>query len=155
MLPWVLGTLACPPSHDVSDAGPTTQQVRLLSDDILARAPKTHRATVRNILVGWDRTYAHQKAMGHGDPRAAERTEEQAVALAGEIYSRARRGEDFIALMKQYSEDPGTSQNGQVYHVEPDGKTEPDFQAISLRLEVGEVGVVRTAYGFHIVQRIE
>jgi hypothetical protein len=123
------------------------------SADILAREPVTQRAEVLHVLVGWKEL--EPAYGGRMDERGKARTKAEADALAADVLSRARAGEDFRSLMKTYSEDWGSANSGTSYPVSPEAQLVPPFKALSLRLEAGETGLVRTAYGWHVIQRIE
>ena len=58
-------------------------------------------------------------------------------------------------LMKELSEDPGSAVSGEGYPVTPLADWVQPFKDLSLRLNVGEAGVVKTQFGFHIIQRTE
>ena len=133
---------------DTSEAAPEIQ-----SNDILARDQVSARAEVKHILIGWRDLAANYQ--GKPDPRAAARSREDADTLATEILARARAGEDFDALMKQYSEDGGSAQTGKSYTVTPDAGLVFEFKRLGMRLNVGEAGLVQSTYGWHIMKRIE
>jgi hypothetical protein len=119
------------------------------SKDILSREPVTQAAQVQHVLVGWsDLSQAR-------DPRAMERTKEDADKLALLILDKVRGGMNMEALMSQYSEDPGSSQSGDPYAVRPDSDFVPEFEALALRLNVGEAGICRTQFGYHIMKRVQ
>ena len=152
----LLGALASCHPGDASppDAGVVGGVRRAVSDDILARAPETSKATVKHILVSWgDLIRANPRRLT--DPRAMNRTRAQAELLALEVLDKARAGDDFNQLMSKFSEDPVTGRLGAPIEVRPTGQLEPGFQALGLRLHVGEVGICQTAYGFHVVQRVQ
>jgi hypothetical protein len=122
------------------------------SNDILARDARTRTAEVKHILIGWkDLGDAYR---GQMDPRAAQRTREEADKLAVELLERVRAGEPIEQLMAEYSEDPG-SKGGDAYTVTPDAGYVFEFKRLSLRLDVGEAGLVLTTFGWHIIKRIE
>lgn len=81
-------------------------------------------------------------------------------ALADEIATRAKNGEDFDALIAQYGEDPGMETYKSGYVMDANGYT-PDggsmvaeFAEASAALADGEVsGAVRSMYGYHIIKR--
>jgi hypothetical protein len=125
----------------------------LVSNAVLGRPVATAQAQVRHILVGWAELAPAYP--GGIDRRAADRSQAEAEALVRTILARARAGDPFPQLMKLFSEDPGSAQTSDLLRVRPDGLMEPQFQALSLRLEKGELGVCKTAYGFHIIQRVE
>jgi peptidyl-prolyl cis-trans isomerase D len=62
---------------------------------------------------------------------------------------------DVDALMKAHSEDPGSASTGRAYAVRPDAQLVIEFRQLSLRLRVGEIGVVESEFGFHIIKRLE
>jgi foldase protein PrsA len=71
----------------------------------------------------------------------------------GDLLKRVRAGEDFSALAKQYSEDPGSKDNGGELPEFPRGQMLPEFEAAAFSLTNNEVSdVVTTAYGFHIIK---
>ena len=125
----------------------------LESKDILAREPRTQRAEVLHVLVGWKELAANYR--GDMDARGKSRSKDAADRLAREILSKARAGGDFRALMKEFSEDTGSSETGTSYTATPDAGLVAPFKALALRLDVGETGVVETTYGWHVIQRVK
>ncbi len=123
----------------------------LESADILARPGGTSPVTVQHVLIGWKDAPAAKRAT---DPRAAARTKEDADKVATEVLGKARAGEDFTKLMKQYSEDPGSKDNGHSYDVTADSQLVEPFKKLSLRLKEGESGLVKSPFGWHIIKRI-
>jgi peptidyl-prolyl cis-trans isomerase D len=123
------------------------------SNDILARDMVTRHAVVKHILIGWkERGPAYG---GHQDPRGAARSRADADTLAAQILGRVRAGEAIEPLMVELSEDQGSAQSGESYDVTPDAGLVFEFRRLSLRLNVGETGLVMTDFGWHIIQRIE
>lgn len=123
----------------------------LQSNTVLERTQQTERAFVKHILIGWqdlERHYTHRM-----DQRARQRFEGDANELVKEILRELERGAPIEALMIEHSEDPG-SQSGRGYAVTENDSKDPAFRRLCLRLHVGEVGVVRTDFGWHIVKRI-
>jgi peptidyl-prolyl cis-trans isomerase C len=78
-----------------------------------------------------------------------------------DILTRARAGEDFGALVKEYSEDPGSKDTGGEYtfaraSADPSHAMDPAFEAAAFSLETNQISdVVTTAYGFHIIQLLD
>jgi len=62
----------------------------------------------------------------------------------------------FELLAKQYSEDPGSKDNGGQYNINRNDKFwDPAFLAASFRLKEGQVsGVVKSKFGLHIIQLV-
>lgn len=125
------------------------------SEAILARDPVTDRALVRHVLISWDAKAPIYQNRGGQDPRGLERSVTQANALAQELAQRASGGEDFAVLMRDYSEDRGSAGTGRAYPVSTDANLVEPFKALSLRLNVGEVGVVESDFGYHVIVRDE
>ena len=71
------------------------------------------------------------------------------------LITQIKAGADFDMLMKQYSEDPGSAAAATAYPVSPDAQLVIEFKQLGLRLNVNEVGVVQSDFGFHIMKRIE
>lgn len=126
---------------------------RVETGDILKREPRTSRSMVKHILIGWnDKAEAYN---GRIDARAAARTQADAEAQVDEIRAKLDAGESFDDLMNAHSEDTGLKSNPDGYEVKPDSGLVLEFRTLGLRLEVGEVGVVETDFGFHIMKREE
>jgi hypothetical protein len=116
--------------------------------------------TVQHILIGF---------AGSVPGKDITRTREEAESLAAELLVRAQAGEDFDAMVQQYTDDahPGIYQmanlgveaniDGGVY---PRDQMVPAFGDIGFPLGVGGVGmaahdVQKSPYGWHIVKRIQ
>ncbi len=124
----------------------------LESADILARPAKPGAMQVQHILIGWKDVPAAKKQPG--DPRAATRTKEEADKLATEVLAKVRAGGDMAKLMKEYSEDPGSKDSATPYDVSADAQLVEPFKKLSMRLDIGEAGLVKTVFGWHIIKRI-
>lgn len=124
----------------------------LQSNDIMDRGAQTQESEVQHILISWKDIKRDGRP---GDPRARERTAEQAEALVKRLLKEAREGADFAKLMRIYSEDPGSAKTGKSYSVDPKARLVYEFKHLGLRLKVGEVGVVRSQFGWHIMKRVE
>jgi parvulin-like peptidyl-prolyl isomerase len=120
----------------------------LESKDVLARDQAADKAKVKHILLGW--TEAHTK-----DPRGTTRDRATLVKLVKDTVAKLRAGAAIEPLMKQLSEDPKTAATGDSYDVTPDASLQLEFKNLALRLKAGEVGVVRTPLGLHVVKRVE
>lgn len=82
------------------------------------------------------------------DAKATLKTEAEAVL------ARARNGEDFATLAKEFSDDTGTASEGGKYMLYMDGNTVEEYQDAVLTMEAGEVKaeLVETSYGYHIIK---
>ncbi len=115
--------------------------------------------TVQHVLISFE-----------GSERSEQkRTRAEAEKLAFEIINRAKNGEDFAKLMKEFSNDPG----GGTYTMANDGVTPNQaageygrrgmvaaFGDVGFRIDVGEVGLADydakgSPFGLHIIKRIK
>ena len=114
---------------------------------------------VQHILIG---------AKGTVPGKNITRSLEEAKTLAYQLADRARKGEDFGALVSQYTDDaaPGIyamSNRG----ITPSGQNEygrdnmvPAFGNVGFPLAVGAIGVADfdpkdSPYGYHVIKRVE
>lgn len=115
---------------------------------------------VQHILIGFE---------GSLPGKPVSRTQQEAESLAAEILSKARGGEDFDALVKQYTDDayPGVYRMAN-FGVTADlsqgvysrGGMVPAFGNVGFKLGVGEIGMApydeqQSPYGWHIIKRVE
>ena len=143
------GSRGGPSMNNRINASETTPQASdVVSGDILAREPVANNAQVKHILIAW-------KDLANAKDAALERTKEQAEAQVKSLMGQIRAGADFDTLMKQHSEDPGSAHSARAYAVSPDAQLVIEFKQLGLRLNVNEVGVVQSEFGFHIMKRVE
>jgi foldase protein PrsA len=82
-----------------------------------------------------------------------EGKDEEAKKLAEQILERVKKGEDFAALAKEYSDDPGNSDKGGDLGYFTTGRMLPEFEKVAFALKPGEVsGLVKTQFGYHIIK---
>ncbi len=75
--------------------------------------------------------------------------------IGAQLVERARKGDDFVALVKQYSDDPAGRERGGEY-IFPVGKMVPEFEVAVMGLATNQIsGVITTPYAFHIVKPLE
>jgi parvulin-like peptidyl-prolyl isomerase len=123
------------------------------------RNAEPERVVVQHILVSFGDAIPGKKV---------PRTQDEARVLAGQLLERARKGEDFDALVKQYTDD----QHPGIYAMFNKGVTQrardeyprqgmvPCFGDLSFSLAPGEIGVceldpARSPYGWHIIKRLK
>ncbi len=98
---------------------------------------------VRHILLRW-------KPLGTQDDRAALRKQMEP------ILERARAGENFAALAKEFSEDTSTRSVGGDTGFFGPGTMVPAFEKAAYSLQVSEIsGPVSTEFGIHILKLVE
>jgi hypothetical protein len=122
-----------------------------------AAAPADH-IKVQHILISF---------VGKVPGKNITRTEDEARALAAQVFERAKKGEDFDSLVKTYTDDraPG------IYALANSGVTTsadefsrdrmvPAFGEVGFSLAPGEIGMApydpaRSPFGWHIIKRLE
>ena len=120
---------------DVRDA-----DVKKFYEENEARLTLPERVRVRHILLTW-------KPMGKQDDRAAIREQMEP------ILERARAGEDFAALAREFSEDSATKEAGGDTGLFHRGTMVPAFEDVAFALEPGEISdPVSTVFGVHILK---
>ena len=123
-----------------------------------ATAGEAEHVVVQHILIGFKRSIPGKKV---------DLTKKEAKALAGEILERARKGEEFDALVKEYTNDtyPGIfllANKGIPIRAGERKRSDmvQGFSDIAFSLEVGEIGMApfhayKSPYGWHIILRLE
>jgi hypothetical protein len=140
-----------PSMNNRMNAGPAPS--RVVSTEILSREPLANRTRCKHILIGWKDLAGNYG--GPMDARAAARTKAQAEAQVEAILAELDGGADYDALMRAHSEDRGASSYPDGYEVSPDAHLVLEFRRLGLRLHIGEVGVVESTFGFHVMKRAE
>jgi hypothetical protein len=123
---------------------------------VLDRVEVAQSVEVKHVLIGWkwlDVTY--RKAGMALDERAQSRTEAVAEEVTRQVFERLLAGEKIEALMREVSEDPGSAQSGIAYPVTANARLVADFIDLALRLKPGEAGIVKSQWGFHVMQRVK
>jgi foldase protein PrsA len=111
--------------------------------DNLAGDPNYYTtASVRHILIGLNDS--NSKPL---------RTKEEALKRAQEVQTKLKNGGDFAALAKEYSEDPGSKDNGGLYESAFVNKWVAEFKQAALELKIGQISdPVATTYGYHVMK---
>ena len=116
--------------------------------------PFVHQDKV-NLVKIYETTEEEQAKVRHILITSKEGDEDDAAnkRLADSIlYAVKRDSSKFTELVQKYSDDPGSVPNGGVYSWFPKGQMVPEFENFSFEKRIGSTGVVRTNYGFHVIQ---
>jgi len=95
------------------------------------------------------------KGSMRADPKVT-RSKEEAKKLASEVMAKAKKGQDFAGLARQYSDEPGAKDRaGSLGKFARQAMVKP-FADAAFALKPGEISeVVETQFGFHVIKRTE
>jgi peptidyl-prolyl cis-trans isomerase C len=89
-------------------------------------------------------------------PKATEKVKEAKKKKAEEILAKAKAGEDFAELAKQYSEDKRTNKKGGDVGFFAKGSKGPEFEKAVFSLKKNEISdLVLTKKGYHIIKLLD
>lgn len=89
-------------------------------------------------------------------PPTVTRTRDEARARAEDVLRRARGGQDFAALAREFSDEPGAASSGGSLGNFARGAMVPPFEQAAFALSVGQISdIVETPFGFHVIKRTQ
>jgi peptidyl-prolyl cis-trans isomerase D len=118
---------------------PTQQEIQAYYNQHQSEYMAPETATSRHILI-------------KVDPNADAKTDAAAKAKAEDILKQLKNGANFAALAKKYSDDPGSKDNGGELGPSQRGRMVPEFDKAIFSQKIGEYTIVKTQFGYHIVQ---
>lgn len=130
------------------EEGEVSDPVETISGFYIIRrqpVPAVKQASARHILV----MYKGSRL----SPETVTRTKEEALARAQDLLERARQGEDFAELAREYSDGPSNVRGGDLGEF-GEGVMMPAFEKAVFESEVGEIpDIVQTPFGYHVIYR--
>lgn len=135
-------------TREVRDPIPMTpQQVRKFYDENPKRFEQPENVRAAHILLATRDLPTNADLPP--DKQKAQRD------LAEALLKRARAGEDFAKLAKEFSQDPGSKERGGEY-LFTRGQMAMEFETAAFGMRPDQISdVVTTKYGFHIVKVLE
>jgi peptidyl-prolyl cis-trans isomerase C len=126
----------------------TSDQIKKFYDENPARFEQPEMARAAHILIG-------TRDQTAGTPMSDEAKAAKKKQI-DDLLKRARAGEDFAKLAKEFSDDPGSKDRGGELNPFPRGAMMPEFEAAAFSLNTNQISdVVTTPYGFHIIKLYE
>ncbi|WP_282041274.1 peptidylprolyl isomerase [Winogradskyella flava] len=101
---------------------------------------------VRHILVPY--------IGGQRADASVTKTPEQAKATADSILAKIKSGTKFMDLLELSSDEVSNEKDGEIEFAYNAGMA-PEFKAFSLENKVGDVDVVGTSFGYHVIEILE
>jgi len=87
------------------------------------------------------------------NPEPSEAAKDSALALADSLLMEIRAGADFAAMAREFSDDPGSAENGGDLGWFRRGVMTPEFEQVAFAQRPGEVSEpVETPFGYHLIQ---
>jgi parvulin-like peptidyl-prolyl isomerase len=145
--------------EEIKQQGLTEEQAReiiranLIQEAVYNEVTAEVKVTDKELREYYDR---NQSQYGGGDTRLVRHVLVKQKALADRLYNQlSKRGADWAAIAKRYSEDPGSKTKGGRYTATK-GQLVPEFEKAVFSMETNAVTKpVKTQYGYHIIQALE
>lgn len=121
------------------------------------RTQATDAATTENLPAEISASHLLvQYAGSQGAKATVVRSKAEARARAETALKRAKSGEDFGILVKEFSDEPGAAERAGALGRFPHHAMVKPFADAAFRLNVGEISdVVESPFGFHVILRTE
>jgi peptidyl-prolyl cis-trans isomerase D len=118
---------------------PTQQEIKAYFNAHQAEYKTEEQARSRHILISV--------------PAGADaKTDAAAKAKAEDILKQLKAGANFAELAKKYSEDPGSKDSGGELPFAQHGAMVPEFDKALFSQKIGDIEIVKSQFGYHIVQ---
>jgi peptidyl-prolyl cis-trans isomerase D len=118
---------------------PTQQEIQQYYNAHQSEYSAPEQARARHILIKVDRG-------------ADAKADAAAKAKAEDILKQIQNGGNFAELAKKYSDDPGSKDSGGELGFAKRGAMVPEFDNAIFTQKIGDTKIVKTQFGYHIVQ---
>ena len=127
------------------------------ADQIPGGAPKVSDADIQAYYTAHQADYQvpEQSRARHiliKSPGGAAKTDAEAKAKAEDLLKQLKGGADFAELAKKNSEDTGSGAQGGELGFAKRGMMVPEFDKAIFENKIGDLAIVKTQFGYHIVQ---
>jgi foldase protein PrsA len=124
-------------------------RAKLLSEKLYNAILDKVKVTDADIKAYYD---SHKAQFLQPESREVQHILVKQKALADEIYAKLKDGDDFAALAKKYSQDPGSKDKGGKFTAYK-GKTVKPFDTFVFSAKVGELShPIKTSFGWHVIE---
>ena len=118
---------------------PTQQEIQQYYDQHKQEYSVPEQARSRHILISV--------------PEGADaKVDAAAKAKAEDVLKQLKNGGDWKALAKKYSDDPGSKDSGGELGFAQRGRMVPQFDNAIFTQKIGDIEIVKSQFGYHIVQ---
>jgi peptidyl-prolyl cis-trans isomerase D len=118
---------------------PSQQQIQQYYNDHLSDYQVPEQAKSRHILISV--------------PEGADaKTDAAAKAKAESVLEQLQAGGSWTDLAKKYSDDPGSKDQGGELGFAQRGKMVPEFDKAIFTQKIGDIEIVKSSFGYHIIQ---
>jgi peptidyl-prolyl cis-trans isomerase D len=118
---------------------PTQQEIEAYYNAHKSEYSVPEEAKSRHILI---------KVAGNADAK----TVAAAKAKADDVLKQVQNGGSWAELAKKYSDDPGSKDSGGEIGFAKRGQMVPEFDNAVFTQKIGDTKIVKSQYGFHIIQ---
>jgi len=143
-----LDALAASPSSKPADIATLRERIDGVRKMNLSRLEQPEKVRIAHIYMA-----TRDRQSEDGLPAEKKALKKQEME---KLRSRALAGEDFMELVKKFSEDRGLSETKGEYTLTRNDSFSPEFKSAAFSLEAGKISdVVTTPFGFHVVKVLE
>lgn len=137
----------------VNDLNTADPELLVPSDEEVKAAYEQEYVHVKHVLIS-NTEEAPAEGEAAEEAKDPETVKAEKLKVAEEVLKKAKAGENFDNLVKEYGEDPGMEQSPDGYTFTKGTMVAP-FETASYALAVGEISdLVETDFGWHIIKKL-